>query len=133
MTRNSKEKSIIGPLAGVMAVITIIAIFAVVIFRQTVAQQQKEQKVAQAMTEIKQEQEEEQQAQVAEAKLMTADAAAARPQGNLRCCPPSAARWDFAAPPQFLPGGLPAENAGKKAPLRVRWPDPRRPVPGTVP
>ena len=45
MTRNSKEKSIIGPLAGVMAVITIIAIFAVVIFRQTVAQQQKEQKV----------------------------------------------------------------------------------------
>ena len=76
MTRNSKEKSIIGPLAGVMAVITIIAIFAVVIFRQTVAQQQKEQKVAQAMTEIKQEQEEEQQAQVAEAKLMTADAAA---------------------------------------------------------
>ena len=77
MTRNSKEKSIIGPLAGVMAVITIIAIFAVVIFRQTVAQQQKEQKVAQAMTEIKQEQEEEQQAQVAEAKLMTADAAAA--------------------------------------------------------
>ena len=58
MTKNNKEKTIINSLAGVMAVITILAIFAVVILRQTAAQEEKDQKVAQAMQQIQQEQEE---------------------------------------------------------------------------
>ena len=52
MTKNNKEKTIINSLAGVMAVITILAIFAVVILRQTAAQEEKDQKVAQAMQQI---------------------------------------------------------------------------------
>ena len=48
MTKNNKEKTIINSLAGVMAVITILAIFAVVILRQTAAQEEKDQKIQNA-------------------------------------------------------------------------------------
>ena len=48
MTKNNKEKTIINSLAGVMAVITILAIFAVVILRQTAAQEEKDQKLQNA-------------------------------------------------------------------------------------
>ena len=49
MTKNSREKTIIGSLAALMALITVITIFAVVIFRQTAAQQEKEEIAAQAV------------------------------------------------------------------------------------
>ena len=47
-TREHKEKTSVGPLIGVILVITIIAAFAVVILRQTAAQAQKEEQTAQA-------------------------------------------------------------------------------------
>lgn len=49
MTKNSREKTIIGSLVALMALITVITIFAVVIFRQTAAQQEKEEIAAQAV------------------------------------------------------------------------------------
>lgn len=64
MTKDNKEKTIISSLAGVMAVITILAIFAVVILRQTAAQEEKDQKVAQAVQQIQEEQAQQAQAQV---------------------------------------------------------------------
>ena len=57
MTKNNKEKTIIGSLAGMMAVITLITIFAVVILRQTAAQQEKDEQAAQAVMAYELEQE----------------------------------------------------------------------------
>lgn len=57
MRQNTKEEKIVHSLAGWMAVITVVTIFAVVIFRQTVAQRQKEERVSQAMMEIQQQEE----------------------------------------------------------------------------
>ena len=53
-TREHKEKTIVGPLIGVILVITIIAAFAVVILRQTAAQEQKEELNAQAVQQAEQ-------------------------------------------------------------------------------
>ena len=53
-TREHKEKTIVGPLIGVILVITIIAAFAVVILRQTAAQAQKEEQTAQAVQQAEQ-------------------------------------------------------------------------------
>lgn len=57
-TREHQEKNILGPLIGVILVITIIAVFAVVILRQTAAQAQKEVQTAQAVQAAQQEQQE---------------------------------------------------------------------------
>ena len=60
-TREHKEKTIVGPLIGVILVITIIAAFAVVILRQTAAQAQKEEQTAQAVQAAQQAQQEQAQ------------------------------------------------------------------------
>ena len=60
-TREHKEKTIVGPLIGVILVITIIAAFAVVILRQTAAQEQKEELNAQAVQAAQQAQQEQAQ------------------------------------------------------------------------
>ena len=60
-TREHKEKTIVGPLIGVILVITIIAAFAVVILRQTAAQEQKEELNAQAVQQAEQAQQEQAQ------------------------------------------------------------------------
>ena len=59
-----KEKTIIGSLAGIMAVITLVTIFAVVILRQTAARQQKEELAAQAAVQQTVEEQKEQTPQV---------------------------------------------------------------------
>lgn len=60
-TREHQEKTIVGPLIGVILVITIIAAFAVVILRQTAAQAQKEEQTAQAVQAAQQAQQEQAQ------------------------------------------------------------------------